>query len=507
MRLKLAILLFFLSAASLRAQTNVGQGGGGAASPNTPADKTVATLPGSPATGDKYLVTDGNGYSCTSGGGSTRVLCRWTGAAWEVFNQGSGAAPAFSAVTAGTNTAALVMGTNGSLTVSGTGTINATNLNGTSLAGLATGILKNTTGTGVPSIAVAGDLPSGYAWSNLGVPAGNLLLAMGANTSIFTTTTAQSQHFAWKNTTPAVVGTSQGSPINALCGRAFHGSADVEDCMTLSELPGNGNDAAITFNVGHTGTSTGLVTTQFPGPVAAGANGTNAGAVQLPGNTTAPTPAANTFSWIGPPSASFTAYGAQIPTTAPSGNQVLQCGTPASSISTCTWVTGSGTPISTFTMYNTFTLGNLGFNPTSGTNYFLTDFVNQSNLSGATADSRAFFSSDSLVSGTIVSMTMNWNQQTDQVGTSIWTIKLCDFSVNLTCTAGGAIGTIGTINPIAANCASPAAHWCSVTSGAVSLTFTAGHVYGIQVTLDAGTTTTKSEVVVWNAILKLKPIA
>lgn len=33
-------------------------------------------------------------------------------------------------------------------------------INGTSMAGLATGILKNTTGTGVPSIAVAGDFPT-----------------------------------------------------------------------------------------------------------------------------------------------------------------------------------------------------------------------------------------------------------------------------------------------------------------------------------------------------------
>src|SRR5262249_32617903 len=33
-------------------------------------------------------------------------------------------------------------------------------LNGTLLSGLATGILKNTTGTGVPSIAVAGDFPT-----------------------------------------------------------------------------------------------------------------------------------------------------------------------------------------------------------------------------------------------------------------------------------------------------------------------------------------------------------
>lgn len=46
----------------------------------------------------------------------------------------------------------------------GTGNVTAsstvTKVNGTSLAGLATGILKNTTSTGVPSIAVAGDFPT-----------------------------------------------------------------------------------------------------------------------------------------------------------------------------------------------------------------------------------------------------------------------------------------------------------------------------------------------------------
>ena len=70
-----------------------------------------------------------------------------------------------------------------------------------------------------------------------GAPTGNLSLSMGSDTSIFNTTTALSQFFAWKNTTAAVVGTSRGSPVNALCGRAFHGSMDVEDGMTLSELP------------------------------------------------------------------------------------------------------------------------------------------------------------------------------------------------------------------------------------------------------------------------------
>jgi hypothetical protein len=43
----------------------------------------------------------------------------------------------------------------GDATLSSAGAITVTKINGTSLAGLATGILKNTTGTGVPSIAVA----------------------------------------------------------------------------------------------------------------------------------------------------------------------------------------------------------------------------------------------------------------------------------------------------------------------------------------------------------------
>jgi hypothetical protein len=111
---------------------------------------------------------------------------------------------------------------------------------------------------------------TGYIWNNLAAPTGNLSLAMGSDTSIFTTTTALSQMFAWKNTTAAVVGTSQGSPILALCGTSFHGSASVEDCLTLSELPGNGNDAPIIQTLGHSGTSTGVVTVNIPGQLSIG---------------------------------------------------------------------------------------------------------------------------------------------------------------------------------------------------------------------------------------------
>jgi len=63
----------------------------------------------------------------------------------------------------GTNTGDQTISITGDVTAAGsTGALTATvtKINGTALAGLATGILKNTTGTGVPSIAVAADFPT-----------------------------------------------------------------------------------------------------------------------------------------------------------------------------------------------------------------------------------------------------------------------------------------------------------------------------------------------------------
>lgn len=62
----------------------------------------------------------------------------------------------------GTNTGDQTITLTGDVTGTGTASIATVvgRINGTSLAGLATGILKNTTGTGVPSIAVAGDFPT-----------------------------------------------------------------------------------------------------------------------------------------------------------------------------------------------------------------------------------------------------------------------------------------------------------------------------------------------------------
>jgi fibronectin-binding autotransporter adhesin len=74
----------------------------------------------------------------------------------SVLNAGGGA---FNAISSGTNTtAAMLVGTGGSLGTSGSGTLSANQINGTALGGLATGILKNTTTTGVPSIATSADV-------------------------------------------------------------------------------------------------------------------------------------------------------------------------------------------------------------------------------------------------------------------------------------------------------------------------------------------------------------
>jgi len=64
----------------------------------------------------------------------------------------------------GSNTGDQTISITGDVTASGsTGALSATvvKINGTTLSALGTGLLKNTTGTGVPSIAVAADLPGG----------------------------------------------------------------------------------------------------------------------------------------------------------------------------------------------------------------------------------------------------------------------------------------------------------------------------------------------------------
>ena len=80
------------------------------------------------------------------------------------------------------------------------------NLNGTSLAGLTTGLLKNTTGTGVPSIATAADIPDISA---------TYATATALTTEASTARTAESKAVPrWAPTTTYTLGQQVVSPNN-----------------------------------------------------------------------------------------------------------------------------------------------------------------------------------------------------------------------------------------------------------------------------------------------------
>ena len=116
---------------------------------NAASDQTVVTtapsvgawaaLPSCPDTGGNHL-----NYSLVTHG----FLCGTTG--------GTAGSVSFGGVGSGINANSLVV--TGTLSYSGAGQVNANQLSGTALAGLSTGLLKNTTGTGAPSIAGSSDV-------------------------------------------------------------------------------------------------------------------------------------------------------------------------------------------------------------------------------------------------------------------------------------------------------------------------------------------------------------
>lgn len=182
---ELAGNFYFCNAASFFQLYNGGGGGGSGvtitnvAGLNAISGKTNGTL---------AVVTDGSSLSdCTVGGGNTLVTCQFSGATWSQLIAASSGSTAFSALTPGTNTSGpLVCGTGCSFTISGSGTNNATHLNGTSLAALGTGLLKNTNLTGVPSIATAGTdyvLPSGNITGTSGGLSGSPSITVNAITA------------------------------------------------------------------------------------------------------------------------------------------------------------------------------------------------------------------------------------------------------------------------------------------------------------------------------------
>lgn len=155
----------------------------------------TAIQPGfaSTALGDTYYATGSTGsasafgrlagnitttmkFKCQVGTGAVSAATAWcllssgdipsldvakiTTGVFPIVRGGTGTASTLVGLVRGSASAMTAAELSGDGTTSGSNVLTITKLNGTSLAGLVTGILKNTTGTGVPSIAAAGDFPT-----------------------------------------------------------------------------------------------------------------------------------------------------------------------------------------------------------------------------------------------------------------------------------------------------------------------------------------------------------
>lgn len=235
--------------------------------PAAAAGTYTLTLPTTDGAASEFLQTDGSGalsWAASSGGigtlntltASTQTFA--TGTAGTDFAISSATSThTFNLPTAsGSNRGALsssdwstfngkqaagnyITALTGDVTASGPGSVSATvtKINGTSLAGLATGILKNTTATGVPSIAIAGDFPT---------------LNQNTTGSAATLTTAR---------------TISGTGDATFTTTAFDGSAAVSGAITVTKINGvslAGLSTGILKNTTTTGAPSIAVAGDFP---------------------------------------------------------------------------------------------------------------------------------------------------------------------------------------------------------------------------------------------------
>ena len=149
---------------------------------NTALPSTSALYKGTGGAGVAQAATSGTDYAPGTSGNATGIVKSTTGTGALT----TAVAADFPTLNQNTTGNAATVTTNANLTGDVTSVGNASTvvrLNGTSLSGLATGILKNTTGTGVPSIAVSG---TDYAPAT----AGSALLAANGSGGFATPTAA-----------------------------------------------------------------------------------------------------------------------------------------------------------------------------------------------------------------------------------------------------------------------------------------------------------------------------
>ena len=237
-----------------------------------------------------YLKNDG---TCGAGGGTGTVTSvGWTGGIVTIASPTttpaftiagtSGGIPYFNSATTWTSSGALtgLMRGNGAgavptaaeltgdVTTSGSNAATVTKINGTSLAGLSTGILKNTTGTGVPSIAVAADFPIGMGMNAPVIGSGSISLVAPGGYAICTGTCTVTVPLPSANQTFCIM--NDDNVATAITLAALGSSAMYEAAlrngygtagtgtMVLAAAPGNqvcilGRDSTHYFTVSYTG--------------------------------------------------------------------------------------------------------------------------------------------------------------------------------------------------------------------------------------------------------------
>ena len=157
-------------------------------------------------------------------------------------------------------------------------------------------------------------------------------------------------------TSPSGIFTVTGSPVTTSGTLNFNLSGTTGHFPYFSSSTVLSNNA----NLDDGATLSGALT--YTGIFNSAPGGTNFGEFTMLGGTTNPTIPSNSVAFGGPNTATFTAYGMILPSTAPGASNVLVCGVPVSTWSTCTWTSFGGAGITN----NSLTMNNSGSGAVSG---------------------------------------------------------------------------------------------------------------------------------------------
>jgi hypothetical protein len=178
----------------------------------------------------------------------------------------------------------------------------------------------------------------------------NLILGTGVNGNLDIRVSSAATHFIG----PTVVGADtmdfQVHSVPLISATTTNGTTD-QSVSVLQQQAGAGNFVFTSDLITANGATSGAATITFPAVagtitnpivfsnaiqslsnISTGPDGVHPGNVSFVGNTTAVTPAANTFNIMGPSTAAFTAYALQFSSTAPTTGQCMVIGTVSAAV-------------------------------------------------------------------------------------------------------------------------------------------------------------------------------